>query len=316
MNPQPATGQNRQPDVVCLLPGGSADETVNGLSHLFEHLLIKTLFDHPRDAVIAGHTTEDYILLSSSGLEPADYIETLQYMELREDEVERNKKGLIKEILREASNPREEFFRKVWAGTPYEHSPLGTPDAVQSITPSLLDSFRLRLLKKTHYFFTRDNGIEVHEPTQEIPEESTGIHEFTGIKHREMTFRDREFDIYYLGNIIRECDCSIEALYMLERLMQMQNPGKQIQISEKKDKCALILEKGILFPKVDSIGSLWEPARRQIAGDVDSISAEFQERALNQLESRFFYGRRWESRIRRLNTLIPLQITELIRQMK
>jgi hypothetical protein len=319
MNPHPEPGQNRQPTVVCLLPGGSADETVNGLTHLFEHLLIKTLFEGPQNAVIAGYTTEDYILLSSNDLEPADYIETIHRMTFPEDDVERNKNGLLKEIHREASKKREEFFRKIWDGTPYEKSPLGTPRDVQSITPAEIESFRNRLLEKVHFFFTRNNGMERYEPEKGITiesEDNPASLEVTGIKKKTMTFQGQGYNIYYVKNDNHRIEGSSEVLYLLVRLLQLQNPGKRIQISEKKAGAALILENGSLLPAVDTIHALWEPARRQIARDVESIASNFRERALNQLESNYFYGRTWESRIRRLYKLTPLQVTELLRQMK
>jgi hypothetical protein len=273
-----------------LLPTGSAAETNQGISHLFEHILIARshrLFPQSR---VRGHTTEDYVILFGRGLTAVDMGRVLKEMSLAPEEIESEKEGLIGEIEQERHREEEFFFRFVWQGTDYEKTPLGQIEAVRAIGVALLEGLRAQLLHMPLYFYTGDSGLQIVNPPAAagMPPTSLNIR-----RRRSEPFGDTHYHIYYFNG-------QIEAMYLLERVLKKANPDHHVQLSEKKRESALIVQQGARFPTGDTISSLKESVLREIRHEVSGIQENFDEKALNELESVYFYNTRWSQRLDRL----------------
>lgn len=294
--------RKRESSLYCLLPTGAAGEKVRGISHLFEHIMISKLHHDHNPLIASGHTTEDYVILSCKGITSREIINTLQQMKFKGEEVDRHKGVLIKEIERESVNDEEAFFRFLWQNTSYEKSPLGTVEDVAIITSGMLETMRLELLEKPLFFYSDAADLEISNGNGQSPP-SMPVLNISWLRNK--TFRDRSYDICYFNR-------SIEAYYLLTRILKDLNPDKHIQLSEKKDVSALILETGTRFPTSSNIDSLRENACREIGSDLSEIRSNIAERALNELESVYFYGKRWQRRIRQLFQTGDRQLLNLL----
>lgn len=302
MTPTKAPGTAKESFTACLLPKGAACEKVRGISHLFEHIMISKLIHGCNASTAAGHTTEDYIILFCNGITPEEIMETLFRMRFTGDEVARHKRILIKEIEMESTNDEEAFFRFVWLGSDYEKSPLGTVSDAASITPSMLEKTRLELLEKSLFFYGSETGVEIFNGNPQVPLH-TPASTITWLRNK--TFRERHYDICYVNR-------RVEAYYLLTRILKDLNPDKHIQLSEKKDMSAFILETGTRFPTGRNISPLREKALKQIESDLYGIRSNTDERALNELESIYFYGKRWQERIGELFKTTDRELSKLL----
>lgn len=277
-----------QSDTVCLLPTGSAQESDRGISHLFEHIFITTTHRSCPRARVKGHTTEDYVILFACHISPREMKRVLESMVLSVEEVEIEKKILVREIERERHKEEEFFFKFVWEGTQYEKSPLGEIQSVGAIGLDRLEDLRKRLQQL--FFFTGDSGVDIIPPLPAggMPAGTLALH-----RKKSARFDDKEYDIYYFSG-------EVEAMYLLERILKPLNPRHHVQLSEKKIESALIVEKGARFPGRGEISSGREEALRQIDRELAAIRGNFEERALNELESVYFYHTPWSDRIDRL----------------
>lgn len=292
---------------VCLLPTGSAAESVEGISHLLEHLLIFELIDRCAGVMIDGHTTEDYVILFCPYLSLENIIQTLRSMVLANANLETHKERLKKEIEAELANREEFFFRFVWEGSDYEKSPLGKADRVDTISGAALDTLRCRLLQETIFGYTQGGGVTILNPAAAAQVQPQPLPPVPIDWVKNKPFGERRYDICYFNR-------DIEVFYLLERMLKLLNPDKHIQLSEKKKMSALILEKGTRFP-IDQVKAVKQKALEQITVEVSEIKSNFEESALNELESMFFYGCPWPERCRRLFRTTDLRITELIKKL-
>lgn len=297
--------KKREPALCCLLPGGAAAEKIRGISHLFEHMVIfRLLHDYPRASVF-GHTSEDYIVLFCRGLDHRDVTESLRQMTFQPGEVQRHKQMLIKEIERESLNSEEAFFSFLWQGTPYEKSPLGTIKNVRKISPAMLESFRWQITEKPLFFYDSRSGLKTVNPG---PAAAPGL--LLGLQpRRDAVYRngaaERHMDIFYFND-------SIEALHLLVKALKILNPDKQIQLSEKKRAGAFVMEKGVRFPT----GAVLPPLRRQaleaLQNEAAAIKKNPEDRALNELESIYFYGKSWQERMDELSRTTAADLRRLL----
>lgn len=287
MIPTRVPGIPEGPVTTCLLPTGSACEQARGISHLFEHIFIAKLYRDYDSAVVSGYTTEDYVILFCYGIGPGEITATLRGMTLTGEELRGHKRLLIAEIERESGKEEEAFFRFLWQGTAYEKSPLGTVADVSRITTGMLEDFRSKLSASPLFFYGRERGVEivngVGNPCSTSPLLSIDW-------RRDTLFAGRHYHICYV-------DRRIEAIHLVTRILKESNPDKHIQMSEKKMKSALILEAGTRFPEDCDIGVLRKKSLEKINHDISGIKANFAEKALNELESLYFYGRSWLERI-------------------
>jgi hypothetical protein len=310
----PGPGTAEPTPTVCLLPTGSANESIEGLSHFFEHFFIGQLRSISKKNKITGHTTEDYVILFCYGLTPADVMDGLVCLRRPfgeslfekssaktfaklSDLLSYHKKRLREEIEEEQANREELFFRFVWRGTGYEKSPLGTPSGIDAINIDVLERFCQGLLKKEIYFYTLEKGVQIFNgPAGGVREPEPGSEPVKCLTGK--AYENTDYDIYYFKG-------DIERLYLLARILKHLNPGRHIQLSEKKNMTALIVETGSVFPSRDNIGNLREQALAGIKEDIAEIQTNFSERALNELESMYYRGIKWQERIERL-----IQVTD------
>jgi hypothetical protein len=313
---------NKEKDslVVCLLPTGSANENINGISHLLEHLLIVKFLHTFKVKKPSGYTTEDYVIMFLPGIPLKKIMETLQGMSIGQRELESHKRILIKEIERESANEQEAFFRFVWHGTGsgYEKSPLGTVEDVHTITVDMLEELRREILKKQLFFYSNSTGLETLNASESENMTDTRVDtlpsSFPGINvtwRRDKTYqvkgKTRCYNICYFNS-------HIEAFYLLQQILKALNPGKHIQLSEKKRMSALIIEAGVQFPTANNIEPLREQTLRELDLDLSEIKENFRERALNELESCYFYGKSWQERIRQLFQTTDRQLLSMVRE--
>ncbi|HLP46969.1 MAG TPA: hypothetical protein VK469_13530 [Candidatus Kapabacteria bacterium] len=290
----------------CLLPTGSATESIEGISHLLEHFLIFELIQHYAGVNLDGHTTEDYVILFYRNLTLENIIETLRSMDFDNVRLNTHKERLKKEINVNLTNREEFFFRFVWEGTIYEKSPLGLPERVDMISSEIMDAFRCWLLKEYIFGYTQAGGLKISNPSTDIPFQRQPLPQVPiQFVKKNKHFQDRWYDIYYFNR-------DSEAFYLLERMLKLLNPQKHIQLSEKKKMSALILEKGICFPTRDQVKTLKKKALAKIIAEISEIESNFEELALNQLESMFFRGYSWPERIEFLLQTTENHLSELL----
>ncbi|MCX6579131.1 MAG: hypothetical protein NT166_02985 [Candidatus Aminicenantes bacterium] len=292
---------------VCLLPTGSAAESVEGISHLLEHFLIFELIHRRSGAMVDGHTTEDYVILFCRHLTLENIIETLRSMEFDDAHLEMHKERLKKEIEVKLANREEFFFRFVWEGSDYEKSPLGLADRVDTISGAALDTLRRRLLKEAIFGYTRGGGVTILNSDTVAPVQSRPLPPVPIAWVKNKPFGERWYDICYFNR-------DIEVFYLLERMLKLLDPDKHIQLSEKKKMSALILEKGTRFPG-EQVRAVKQNALEQLTVEVSQIKSNFEESALNELESMYFYGSPWSERCRRLFRTTDRRIAELVKKL-
>jgi len=295
---------NKELLVVCLLPTGSANEKTKGISHFFEHIFITKLLHNFTFSKISGHTTEDYVMLFCYQITPRKILETLQRMTFEKREVENHKRTLIEEIEMEAFKEEETFFRFVWqeTGTGYEKSPLGTIEEVGTVTVDMLGEVREEILKGQLFFYSSPFGLDIINRFEDV--KVTGINAWWRNKTYQRKGNNRCYEICYFSN-------RIEVLYLMVRILKALNPGKHIQLSEKKRMSALIVESGVQFPTLRNIGPLREKALGELERDLAGIKTNINERALNELESVYFYGKRWQERIALLFQTTDRQLLDM-----
>lgn len=307
MIPTKVPGMNNHLNAAFLLPVGSACEDIRGISHLFEHLLIGTLINHL--VYTSGYTTEDYIICFCSHISPPEVVKIIEDIKVNKNEIRINIKKLIEEIKTERLKDEELFFQKVWRNTKYQKTPLGSIQDIKKITIGNVVNFRKRILQKALYFYDPDSGINVfnHAIKEEVNTPGFKIISMLEIRHKE-----KFYDVFYIKG-------EMEAFFLLEKILKIRNPGKHIQISEKKEMSSIIIEKGSKLPEMNEIDKLSEDAFVYIENEINDIKNNFVERALNELESIYFYNKSW---IDRVNTLFKTKksrisgiITEL-RRMK
>lgn len=294
-------GPGKESLSVCLLPTGSAREKTRGISHLFEHILIAKISGAYKTGITNGYTTEDYVIIFSANVNSAEVMQILRKMSFEKEEIGYHKQILLQEIERKSVNGEEAFFSFVWQGTVYEKSPLGTAAEVKMVTPAMLEDLREEILKQRLFFYNPAAGLEIVNGHRYRPHPRPG---FDIPRSRSKTFRGKHYDIFYFENCVESC-------YLLVKILKNLNPGKHIQLSEKKEMSALILEKGTTFPGKHNIEPLRKEARQQLDRDISEIKANKNEIALNELESFYFYGKHWQDRIAELDKTEDRQLLDL-----
>lgn len=296
---------NEESYMFCLLPTGSADEKIRGISHLFEHVLISKIVGKYKPLRIKGLTTEDYVIIYVPGLTSGVIIGILKHMPFEKEEIDHHKQDLLREIKRESPKGEEAFFSFVWRNTAYEKSPLGTTAGIKTVTPGMLEELREEILRKHLFFYNPTTGLEIVNGHGYKQRPSQGI---DTPRRRNTTFQGRCYDIFYFND-------HIEPFYLLTGILKNLNPGKHIQLSEKKNMSALIFEKGTIFPGPRNIGSALKETRQQLHRDIAEIKANLSERALNELESYHFYGKPWQDRIVELDRTTERRLLDLVSEL-
>jgi len=301
--PTKVLGVSRALDTVMLIPTGSFGEPLNGLTHLFEHLAIVKIHKELGTRNIYGYTTEDYIILFFKEVEPGQLRNLFKNMVFTEDDIKREKAAIYREIEQYQNSEQELFFKFLWQYTPYEKSPLGLKEDVKAISPVCVNNLAVKVAGLNLLIWTPDGlDEETRIDLQGSFNPSLKANRF--VKDRK--FDGRHYHIYYF----RE---NIEKMMLLTRILQILNPDKHIQLSEKRELCALCLEKGTRNPNAWELPRLKRLAFRQIMREARDIEKNFKEKALNELESLFLFGKTW---CERLKLLFGARDSELIHLMR
>lgn len=296
---------NKEPTGAILLPTGSAHEEIKGISHILEHILIGKFLYLNSESLVGGHTTEDYVILYCRKLYLTRIINTLKKIHVTSDELEFEKKKISFEIEDKSFMKAESFFRFVWQGTCYEKSPLGTADEVKRVSVKDIKDLWYQLLDKRWFFFSQEKGMEI--VNKRIPIKKKETKQNIWLK-KECIYRDKFYHIAYFSS-------RTEEMYLLGIILQALNPDNHIQLSEKRDQSALIMEKGTIFPCKLNITSLREAAIREVEELIIEIKNNFYEIALNELESHYFYDKPWSVRLETLKKTSEKQILDIIEEL-
>ena len=291
-----------------MIPSGSAEESIKGISHLYEHITISKAYKSKEGARVTGHTTEDYIVFFALNFSPEEFVALMDGMSFEPENTEEEKDVLIREIEREQHNEEEGFFKFVWSGSNYEKSPLGTVEAARGITPEILEDFRLNVMDMPLFFYKANTEAPLQIVngdafTCECPED------FNLYQRREGEFEDVAYHIFYFEGWV-------EQIYLLKYVLEAKNPDCRIHVSEKKKSSAFILQEGAQWPAADEIEGLKSTAITAIKKDVEQIKDHFPELALNELESVYFYNKRWMDRIQAALETETSQLLEIIEKLK
>ncbi|MBE0461276.1 MAG: hypothetical protein IBX60_06550 [Candidatus Aminicenantes bacterium] len=139
------------------------------------------------------------------------------------------------------------------------------------------------------YFFKRNGSVIIFNRSSNKKRKYMGLK----ITHRKHEFKKRFYDVYYFNG-------ESEKLFLLKNMLQLVNSKKHIQLTEKREMSALIIEKGCIFPKDYEINPLKVNALVEMKKEIERIRNNFLERALNELESIYFYNKSWVERIDKL----------------
>ncbi len=294
-----------------MIPSGSADESIKGISHLYEHITIAKACKSKAAARVTGHTTEDYIVFFAMNVSPEEFVTLMDGMSFEPENTEEEKDILIREIEREQHNFEEGLFKFVWSDSNYEKSPLGTIEEAKGITPEILEDFRLKVMDMPLFFYRQnlEDGLDIVNPeafTCECPDD------FNIYQRREGVFDEVNYRIFYFTGWV-------EQMYLFSYILKVKNPEDadlRIHVSEKKKSTALIVKDDIIWPSADEIDSLRKKACKAIEKDVEQIKSNFPERALNELESVYFYDKRWLPRIQSALETKTAQLLQIIEQLQ
>ena len=281
-----------------LVPIGSGSEDINGISHLFEHLLIDQLISLYGQNKIFGKTTEDYIIIFCEKMELSEFFKGQQNLRFKEDIIKREKEIILNELKYKAQSENEGFFRLIWKNTPYEKSPTGKSKDIIRISANDLENLKEKVLKMELLGYSSKKGIEYLNNF----EKEASAKNFNVQKVKRVVFKGKKYQVFHFENIADE-------LYLLKAVLEILNKKKHIQVSEKKKKSTFIVEQGTCFPGVKELKKLKGKAINKISDQVNEIKENFCEMAWNELESFFFHRKTWEKRINNLlktgdNTLL------------
>lgn len=300
----PENGVTDESSLLILIPGGSAHENINGLSHLFEHLLIAELIDLAPETnnKITGYTTEDYILILIYGMNHNQVLKAIKKMDPDIDRLAVEKEIIIDEIESHKTGESENFFRFAWKDTIYEKSPWGKTKEVKSLTREHIKQFKKQVLDKDIYFYP--DREKIHSLKKTTSAKKINV---TYTNKKNQHHNGSRYDIFYFTH-------GIEQLFLLEIILEILYPKKHIQISEKKELCALIIEEGVHFPTYTLIRYLKEKALLKIKKEIINIKKDFFSRGINELESLYFYNQSWSYRQKILNNIDPEDLMKISRQ--
>lgn len=300
-------GNSSFPLTGCLLPTGSACEPIHGISHLFEHILVTHLDSLDGHYILKAHTTEDYIFIA--GHTSKDQIlQSIKSLELDQSTLLTHKEQIKEEICKCSNYLRENFFSTIWQGTSYQRTPLGSVETIESITISHIQDLIKTVLNNPIFFYTHLNEVETNFDSRLQPSFDESISmvlpkPFT--LKKEKINGERSYYIYFFNN-------KLEEFYLIQHILKIANPGKHIHLSEKRKMSALVFEEPLRIPQSNDLKILKDKALQEMIAITDSIKSNFPERALNEMESIYFYDKSWESRINRLFHISPSELIELI----
>jgi len=294
-------GLNNKTDSALLIPFGSVDERLNGEAHLFEHAVCW------QSPYLWGVTREDYILLFMHQCAEKEIINLIRNLQISEEEIDRIKRIVLKEILQEHGKEEEICGRKIWQSTEYEKSPLGTFEDVQKIRRKELENVKRTILMRPLFFYKEATRIFPQREAKNMTQSVCPGLEI--VRRRKLDFHKKIFLAFYF----HQCP---DELYVLKDIMKIFNSGRCVLLSEKRKMSAFLIDQGCKFPDRHQIPDLKKNAIDLLYRDIDEIKNNFIDRALNELESLYFRNLSWEDRIFRMIHSADASIVNLMCQMK
>jgi len=292
---------------VVLLPGGSANEKKRGISHLFEHLFIANLFRNNIRDWVSGFTREDYIIILIAKINLKDLLTLTRNIKIEQEILTKEKDLVLNEIQHKKNSEAELFFNEVWRDTKYSHSPLGNISDLKNITIKDIVLFKEKILNGPIFLYSKNEGLSVHNKKSH---KEQGYSKLRILKQkRRIFFRNNHYIVTY-------CKGEPGIIYLASRIISLFNPNSHIQVSEKKDLCALIMEEETKIPTGQDIYKLIPESLLRINEEVKGITNDFREVAINELESYYFYKKPWTLRIQQLASINEIQIVSLLNQLK
>lgn len=296
--PIEANGRMDEAIHLILIPSGSMNEKIPGISHLYEHLLIQQLlgFQDDPDSDISGYTSEDYILLCTTILTPKDFIKAIQNFKPEKHFIFREKRKIKNEIHKKNGDDSERFFQMVWRGTPYEKSPMGTESGIESLDEEALSGFAGQIQAKNLFFYSHPGRLSVKKKKDPIP--------LTNRRPHPAGWSDRpDYSIFFFSR-------HIEKIHLIRSILQIANPEKHIQVSEKKTLCALVIEKGVKIPPFNHIKGIQKKALIKIEEEVEEMKRDPVSLGINELESIYFLRSSWTQRLKTLRRFTTTDVQQ------
>ena len=275
-----ARGKNKIFSDIYLLPIGSAQENINGLAHLFEHLLV----NHIRDSLkrsLFGYTTEDYILIFCQGVDRGDFIKGLKSMKQVPGELLKEQNSVIREIEEKGAQPGEIFFREVWTGTRYEKSPQGTKESITDITFKDITDLKEYILENNIYSFSVTRGIYVSTSSSLISRQKEKLP-----ANKSFRYRESNYIVHFASDHIKQWQ-------IIEKILQLKNPTFHIQLSQKKEMAALVLEKGCNIPYDSELNFYFDRAVSALLEDFRLLEKKKVQLGVAELRNIYFYNQKW-----------------------
>lgn len=271
--------------------------------HLFEHLLLHELNKLKNDSVPEAFTTEDYMFFLGQGISDKKGIfKRLKKMQFENEIVDEEMKIIKNEIKSQSDN----LFNYIWEGTKYENHPIGIFEANIKNVRNHLNFIKNDIEMDNIFYFpieAKDDNIFNRRRKRKHYDEFINI--WTKIINRDQKL----FYVYYF-------DISSDILFLIEEILSLFNKNEFIQYSDKRYLSALIVEKGTIFPQPSQISNILECAKNELNLKIKRIKRAFFSKALNELESLFFYERRWEDRINRCLSVNESEVEKILEILK
>lgn len=271
--------------------------------HLFEHLLLHELNKLKTDSVPEAFTTEDYMFFWGEGIsDKKEIFKRLKKMRFENEIVKKEMKIIKNEIKFKSDN----LFNSIWEGTMYEYHPMGTFEANIKNVRSHLDFIKNDMEMDNIFYFpieAKKNNIFNQRNNRKYDGE------FANIWTKIINWDQELFYVYYF-------DISSDILFLIEEILSLFNKNELIQYSDKRYLSALIVEKNTIFPQSSQITNILECAKNELKLKINRIKRDFFSNALNELESIFFYERRWEDRINRCLSVNESEVEKILETLK
>lgn len=267
------------------------------LAHLFEHIIISEF-----DNGIGGLTTNDYIMLFCSKCSNEEVVETMESLKIEEVNIERNREKIRSEIIKSMKVRNEIFFRKVWDGTIYEKSPVGTESEINIISRKDLIGMQKKVIKGTIYIY---NNYKISIFNKHVDKNNYKIKKINIIN--KSTFKH---DKNYYKRIIFEGESDI--FNLICEMLSFFDPNRYVQLIEKKQLSTIILERDFIFPEYNELITLKTKCLKEIQRVNLLLDKSYFHKSMKELISFFYHNKIISDRIKYIFNIDDKEIIESI----
>jgi hypothetical protein len=286
-----------------LIPYGSARENIPGLSHLFEHLFCKYLSPSAK-----GYTTEDYIFIISVDNTIDDYPCVLRNINISEECFSFEKEVIYQEI-KQGSKRKNDIFKKLWRNTIYESNPIGSISGIEKI--SVIDIKRHVNKILCEPFYISRSGV-IDEIYVVIKNRINRLEYVGGYKERilnilcrdEIQLSHKAFKVVYFKN-------SEDIAHIMKIILERINRSKKIYFYERKQFSTFLYEKSCIWPGTDYMEENYKQITDDILNAYRNLNKSSIDKSLNELESIYYYNRKWKSRISAALNIDLIKLNEM-----